>query len=46
LLPLFGNQSHFSDIKKLSLWGDLKLAVSVGILLEYEEVITRISGPD
>jgi len=44
LLPLFGNRSHLADIKNALLTGDLELAVSKAILLEYEEVITRLSG--
>jgi putative PIN family toxin of toxin-antitoxin system len=44
LLPLFGTRSHFADIRNALLTGDLELAVSTAILLEYEEVITRLSG--
>lgn len=44
LLPLFGSRSHFADIKNALLTGGLELVVSTAILLEYEEVITRLSG--
>ncbi len=44
LLPLFGSRSPFGDIKNALLTGDLELAVSTPILIEYEEVITRLSG--
>ena len=44
LLPLFGNRSPFADIKNALLTGSLELAVSTAILLEYEEVISRLSG--
>jgi putative PIN family toxin of toxin-antitoxin system len=44
LLPLFGSRSTFADIKNALLTGSLELAVSTAILLEYEEVVTRLSG--
>ena len=44
LLPLFGHRSSFADIKNALLTGSLELAVSTAILLEYEEVVTRLSG--
>jgi putative PIN family toxin of toxin-antitoxin system len=46
LLPLFGNRSPFADIKDALLTGGLELAVSTAILLEYEEVVTRLSGQE
>jgi len=46
LLPLFGSRSPFADIKNALLTGSMELAVSTAILLEYEEVITRLSGRD
>lgn len=36
LLPLFGSRSPFADIKNALLTGNLELAVSTAILLEYE----------
>jgi len=44
LRPLFGNRSPFADIRNALLTGTLDLVVSTAILLEYEEVITRLSG--
>jgi len=44
LLPLFGRRSPFADIKNALLTGSLELTVSTAILLEYEEVVTRLSG--
>jgi putative PIN family toxin of toxin-antitoxin system len=44
LLPLFGSRSTFADIKNALLTGSLELAVSTAILLEYEEVVARLSG--
>jgi putative PIN family toxin of toxin-antitoxin system len=46
LLPLFGSRSPFADIKNALLTGSLELAVSTAILLEYEEVVTRLSGQE
>lgn len=44
LLPLFGTRSPFAEVKNALLTGTLELAVSTSILLEYEEVVTRLSG--
>ena len=44
LLPLFGTRSQFADLRYQLLAGDWELAVSTDILLEYEEVVTRVSG--
>ena len=44
LLPLFGARSQFADLRNQLLTGELELAVSTEILLEYEEVVTRVSG--
>ena len=44
LLRLFGNRSPFADVKNALLTGRLELIVSTAILLEYEEVVTRLSG--
>ena len=44
LLPIFGKRSPFADIKNALVAGTLELAVSTAILLEYEEVVTRLSG--
>ena len=44
LLPLFGTRSPFADLRHQLLAGDWELAVSTEILLEYEEVVTRVSG--
>ncbi len=45
LLQIFGSKSPFSPIRRALQNGRLKLAVSTPILLEYEEVVTRCSGP-
>ncbi|MEY3608937.1 MAG: hypothetical protein RLZZ447_1725 [Verrucomicrobiota bacterium] len=44
LLPLFGTRSSFVELRNALLTGQLELALSTEILLEYEEVITRVSG--
>jgi putative PIN family toxin of toxin-antitoxin system len=44
LLRLFGSTAPFAGIKHALLSGRLELAVSTEILLEYEEVVTRLSG--
>ena len=44
LLRLFGASAPFADIRLALLNGRLELAWSNEVLLEYEEVITRLSG--
>lgn len=44
LVRLFGSQAPFAEIKSALLAGRLELAVSTEIMLEYEEVITRLSS--
>jgi putative PIN family toxin of toxin-antitoxin system len=43
-LQIFGRQQPYRPILRALLDGRLTLAVSTEILLEYEEVITRLSG--
>jgi putative PIN family toxin of toxin-antitoxin system len=45
LLRLFGTRDALAEIKEALLTGRLELAVSDEILLEYEEVVTRLCGP-
>ncbi len=44
LLPLFGTRGSFGELRNALLTGQLELALSTEILLEYEEVLTRVSG--
>ncbi len=44
LLRIFGKQQPFQPILRALLEGRLTLAVSTEILLEYEEVVTALSG--
>src|SRR5687768_9086421 len=44
LLRLFGTQGAFAEIKHGVMIGQIELAVSTPILMEYEEVVTRLSG--
>ena len=44
LLQLFGSPAPLAPIRTALLAGRLELALSTEILLEYEEVITRLSG--
>ena len=46
LVRLFGTRPQFAAIKHALLTGGLDLAVSNEVLLEYEEVIVRLSGRD
>jgi putative PIN family toxin of toxin-antitoxin system len=46
VLQIFGQKQPFYPILRALLDGRLTLAVSTEILLEYQEVITRLSGPD
>lgn len=45
LVQLFGMRQPHRPIVEALLQGRLRLAVSTAILLEYEETITRLSGP-
>jgi putative PIN family toxin of toxin-antitoxin system len=45
-LQMFGRKQPFHPILRALLDGRLTLAVSTEILLEYEEVTTRLSGAD
>ena len=45
LLQLFGTGVPLAPIRAALLAGRLELALSTEILLEYEEIITRLSGP-
>jgi putative PIN family toxin of toxin-antitoxin system len=45
LLRLFGTRDALAEIKEALLAGKLELAVSDEILLEYEEIVTRLCGP-
>ena len=45
-LQIFGRRQPFRPILRALLDGRLTLAVSTEILLEYEEVTTRLSGAD
>lgn len=45
LVQIFGTKSPFFALQKAILDGKVILAYSTGILLEYEEVITRYGGP-
>ena len=46
LLQLFGQNQDALPIRRALLGGRLELAVSTEILLEYQEVITRLSGSE
>lgn len=46
VLQIFGRKQPFYLILRALLDGDLTLAISTEILLEYEEVITRLSGAE
>ncbi len=45
LLQLFGANVPFAPIRQALLAGRLELALSTEILLEYEEIVSRLSGP-
>ncbi len=45
LIQVFGQASPFAAIRDALRHGDLKLAISTPILLEYEEVVHRYAGP-
>ena len=45
LLQLFGSNAPLAPIRAALLAGRLELAISTEILLEYEEIVTRLSGP-
>lgn len=45
IIQLFGTKSPWIRLQKAIVEGRVILAVSTGILLEYEEVITRLGGP-
>ena len=46
LLQIFGRKQPFNKILRALLAGQLTLAVSTEILLEYEEVTSKLSGPE
>ena len=46
LIQVFGTRSPFIRLQQAILDGQVTLAVSTPILLEYEEVMTRYGGPD
>jgi putative PIN family toxin of toxin-antitoxin system len=46
LLQIFGRKQPFQPILRALLDGRLTLAVSTEILLEYEEITTRLSGAE
>jgi uncharacterized protein len=46
LIQLFGKQARHSAILEALLTGQLTLAVSNEILFEYQEVVTRMLGPE
>ena len=45
LVQIFGARSPFLAIQKAILDGKVTVAFSTGMLLEYEEVLTRYGGP-
>jgi putative PIN family toxin of toxin-antitoxin system len=45
-LQIFGRKQPFQPILRALLDGQITLAVSTEILLEYEEIITRLSGAE
>jgi putative PIN family toxin of toxin-antitoxin system len=45
LVQMFGRQQPFRPLREALTNGRVELAVSNDILLEYEETITRLSGP-
>lgn len=45
LIQIFGAKTPFLAIQRAILDGRINLAFSTGILLEYEEVLTRYGGP-
>ena len=45
-LQIFGRRQPFHPILRALLDGRLTLAVSTEILLEYQEIITRLSGAE
>ena len=46
LLQIFGRKQPFQPILRALLDGQITLAVSTEILLEYEEIITQLSGTE
>lgn len=46
LLQIFGRRQPFYPILRALLNGQITIAVSTEILLEYQEVIARLSGPE
>jgi putative PIN family toxin of toxin-antitoxin system len=46
LLQIFGRKQPFQPVLRALLEGRITIAVSTEILLEYQEVITRLSGPE
>jgi putative PIN family toxin of toxin-antitoxin system len=46
LLQIFGRKQPFQPILRTLLDGRITLAISTEILLEYQEVITRLSGTE